>query len=101
VNRNTFAGMMAMGVVCAAAIAYSRFLARRRELGAAWAAVTAILVVGLVLSKSRGGAVAAGVGLLLLPLLHRGKGSLAAAAAVLVAGAIGIALADPTVLARP
>ncbi|HLY11807.1 MAG TPA: O-antigen ligase family protein, partial [Planctomycetota bacterium] len=99
VGRNTFAGVMAMGAVGSAALAYSRFLGRRRlESGVGWALATAFFLVALVLSKSRGGAVGAAVGLVLLPLLHRGRGSLAGAAAVLTAGAVGIALADPTVL---
>lgn len=99
VGRNTFAGVMAMGAVASAALASSRFLGRRRiESGVGWALATAFFLVALVLSRSRGGAVAAGVGLLLLPLVHRGRGSLAGAAAVLAAGAVGIALADPTVL---
>lgn len=99
VGRNTFAGAMAMGVVASAALAYSRFLGRRRvESGVGWALATAFFLVALVLSKSRGGAVGAAVGLVLLPLLHRGRGSFAGAAAVLAAGAIGVALADPTVL---
>jgi len=99
VGRNTFAGVMAMGTVASAALAYSRFLGRRRlESGVGWALATAFFLVALVLSKYRGGAVGAAVGLILLPLLHRGRGSLAGAAAVLAAGAIGIALADPTVL---
>jgi tetratricopeptide (TPR) repeat protein len=99
VGRNTFAGVMALGAVAAAALAYSRFLGRRRlESGVGWALATGFFLVALVLSKSRGGAVAAAVGLLLLPLLHRGRGSLAGAAALLAAGAVGIALADPTVL---
>ena len=99
VGRNTFAGVMAMGVVASAALAYSRFLGRRRlESGVGWALATAFFLVALGMSKSRGGAVGAAVGLVLLPLLHRGRGSLAGAAAVLAAGAVGIALADPTVL---
>jgi|SRR5882672_5176035 len=99
VGRNTFAGLMAMGAVAAAALAYARFIGRRRiEAGVGWALAAALFLVALVLSKSRGGAVAAAVGLLLLPLLHRGRGSLAGAGAVLALGAVGIALADPTVL---
>jgi len=100
VGRNTFGGVMAMGAVLSAALALARFLTRRRiDAGVGWALATAFFLVALVLSRSRGGAVAAAVGLLLLPLLHRGRGSLGAAAAVLAAGAVGIALADPTVLA--
>lgn len=99
VGRNTFAGVMAMGAVASAALAYARFLGRRRvESGVGWALATALFIVALVLSKSRGGAAAAALGLLLLPLLHRGRGSLAGAAALLAAGAVGVALADPTVL---
>jgi tetratricopeptide (TPR) repeat protein/O-antigen ligase len=99
VGRNTFAGVMAMGAVASAALAYTRFLGRRRlESGVGWALATAFFLVALVVSRSRGGVVAVAVGLLLLPLLHRGRGSLLGAAAVLAAGAVGVALADPTVL---
>ncbi len=100
VGRNTFAGLMAMGAVAAAALATSRFLGRRRlDSGIGWALAAAFFLVGLVLSKSRGGSVGPAVGLLLLPLLHRGRGSAAAALAVVAAGIIGVALADPSILA--
>jgi tetratricopeptide (TPR) repeat protein len=98
VNRNTFAGVMAIGIVAAAALAYSRFASRPREAGVAWAGVTALFIAGLILSGSRGGALGAGIGLVLLPLLHRGRSSLTGAAAILVAGGAGMLLADPTVL---
>jgi tetratricopeptide (TPR) repeat protein len=99
VNRNTFGGVMAMGAVAAASLAYARFVARRRiDAGMAWALAAALFLVALVLSRSRGGAVAAAVGLVTLPLLHRGRGSLTGALAVLLAGAVGVALADPSVL---
>src|ERR1043166_243303 len=107
VNRNTFAGVMAMGVVCAAALAYSRLAGwrrgatgsgRRLESGVGWALAAAIMALGIVLSKSRGGAVAAGVGILLLPFLHRGRASVVGALVVLLLGMGGVMLADPSVL---
>jgi cytochrome c-type biogenesis protein CcmH/NrfG len=98
VNRNTFGGVMAMAVVTSAALAYSRFLAGKRRVGLFWAVVSAVFVGALILSKSRGGAVGAAVGILLLPLLHRGRASLAGALAILVAGSVATVLADPTIL---
>jgi len=92
VNRNTFGGVMAMGAVAAAGLAVARVSTRR------WALAAALFLIAVVLSRSRGAAVAAGVGLVLLPLLHRGRGSLTGALAILAAGAIGVALADPSVL---
>jgi tetratricopeptide (TPR) repeat protein len=98
VNRNTLAGVLAMGIVAAAALTYSRFAGRRRDLGVAWALVTALFVAGLALSKSRGGALGAAVGLIALPFLYRGRASPAGAIAVFVAGAVGMLLADPAVV---
>lgn len=101
VNRNTFAGFCAMGVPVAAALAYSRFAwgrTRRIESGAAWALAAALLLLAVGLSRSRGGAIGAAVGLLLLPLLQRGGMQSAAALAVGAAGALGMMLADPGVL---
>jgi len=99
VSRNQFAGLMAMGVVAAAALSYSRLAwGRRIGSGITWALAAALLALALVLSRSRGGAVAAAAGLLLLPLLHRGGASAAAAGAVAALGALGVALADPAVL---
>jgi len=107
VNRNTFGGVMAMGVVVAAALAYSRFAWSRRgsegrksriESGILWAAAAALMAVGLILSKSRGSALGAVAGLVALPLLFRGRASALAAVAVAVVGAVGVALADPSVL---
>jgi tetratricopeptide (TPR) repeat protein len=99
VNRNSFAGVMAMGVAAAAGLAYARFVSVRRiDAGVGWALAAALFLVGLVLSRSRGGAVAAAIGLLSLPLLHRGRASLAGALVVLAAGGVGVALADPSIL---
>ncbi|HXX92401.1 MAG TPA: O-antigen ligase family protein, partial [Planctomycetota bacterium] len=103
VNRNTFGGMMAMGLVTAAALAYSRIAwpsRGRSRLGSGWvwSAVSAILVLGLVLSRSRGGALSAAVGIVLIPFLHKGKGSAIAAIGLIALAAAAAAIADPSVL---
>jgi O-antigen ligase/tetratricopeptide (TPR) repeat protein len=86
VNRNTFAGVMAMGIVAAVALRRGRI------------PVMALFAVALILSRSRGGAAGAALGLVLVPLLLRGRGSLAAAGAIVLAGGAGMLFADPTVL---
>jgi tetratricopeptide (TPR) repeat protein/O-antigen ligase len=98
VNRNTLAGILSMGIVASAAITVTRFTQRRRDLGAAWALATALLIAALVLSRSRGGALGVAVGLLVLPYLYRGRTSAAGAIAVFAAGAIAMFFADPKVL---
>jgi tetratricopeptide (TPR) repeat protein/O-antigen ligase len=74
VNRNSFAGMMGMGCVAAAALALSR-RGRFLEKGVVWAAVGLLFVICIVLSKSRGGAIstAAGFGIFFLLLSARRK----------------------------
>jgi O-antigen ligase/tetratricopeptide (TPR) repeat protein len=99
VNRNTFGGMMAMGIVMAGALAYSRFAWQKRvESGVAWAVVAAIFIFALVLSHSRGGALSAAVGVVMIPFLYKGRGSAFAAIGLVTAGAVAIAIADPSVL---
>jgi O-antigen ligase/tetratricopeptide (TPR) repeat protein len=99
VNRNTFAGVMAMGAVSAAGLAYAHFVGVRRfDAGLGWALAASLFLVALVLSRSRGGAVGVAVGLLLVPLLHRGRSSLLGALLVLAAGGMGVILADPSIL---
>jgi O-antigen ligase/tetratricopeptide (TPR) repeat protein len=108
VNRNTFGGLMAMGVVVASALAYSRFVWHRRRAGVtsatrldsgiAWTSVAGLFVVGLVISHSRGAATGAVVGMVLIPFLFKGRGSAAAAIGILGAGVVAVALADPSVL---
>jgi tetratricopeptide (TPR) repeat protein len=105
VNRNTFAGVMAMGFVVAAALAYSRFAwkkkkadGKRTESGLLWAAAAGLFAFALVLSKSRGGALGALAGLVALPFLFRGKASAGGTFAVVGLAAVGVALADPSVL---
>jgi O-antigen ligase/tetratricopeptide (TPR) repeat protein len=109
VNRNTFAGLMAMGIVMAAALGYSRFAwpkgrresgrgSPRIESGLRWSAGAALFVFALVLSHSRGGALSAAVGVVMIPFLYRGKGSAFAAIGLVAAGAVAVALADPSIL---
>jgi tetratricopeptide (TPR) repeat protein len=99
VSRNQFAGLMAMGLVATAALAYSRFAWKKRiAAGVGWSLAAALFATALVLSRSRGGAVAAAAGLVLLPLLHRGGTSAAAAGVVGAIAAAGVALGDPAIL---
>lgn len=111
VNRNTFGGVMAMGSVIAVALAYSRFAwsprtsvgqrgRTRVESGTFWALIAGLFIFCLVLSKSRGGALGAAAGIVMLPFLFRGKASSAAALGIVLAGAVAVALADPSILVR-
>lgn len=97
VNRNSFAGLMAMGVALAAGAAWGRFAHRRRgegrvsvvEAGLPWAVAAALFAAAIVLTKSRGGALAAGAGIaaLLFVLRGRTRGAAVAGGAVLAAAA--------------
>jgi O-antigen ligase/tetratricopeptide (TPR) repeat protein len=104
VNANTFGGVMAMALVVAVGLAYSRFAwrgpgsrERRVESGVLWALAAALFAFALVLSRSRGGAIAAAAGVLAIPFLHRGRASLTGALLVLAVGAAGVAFASPAV----
>jgi tetratricopeptide (TPR) repeat protein/O-antigen ligase len=105
VGRNNFGGLMAAGLVLAAARAWSRFSwpprresgrADRFEAGLGWALLAALLAAAVVASKSRGGALCAAGGLLLLPFLHRGRAAAAAAAGLLGLILLGFLVADPS-----
>jgi O-antigen ligase/tetratricopeptide (TPR) repeat protein len=115
VNRNSFAGLMGMGLVVATALAVSRFtwparrpgedarppLGRRLESGLGWALAAGLFAVALVLSKSRGGVLAALAGILLLPFFHRGRSSLGGVAALCGVGVLAVLAANPAgLLAR-
>ena len=115
VGRNNFAGLMAVGLVLAAVRAFGRFAwpaksgtadsrsrwLRRIEGGGWWVTAAALFTVALVLSKSRGGALAAVGGLALVPFFYRGRASVAGAAALLAVGACAIFVANPAgLLAR-
>ncbi len=113
VSRNNFAGLMAIGLVLAVARAYGKFAwpsrgsgstptsaskprwMRRVEGGWTWTLAAALFVVALVVSRSRGGALSAIGGLTLLPLFHRGRASLAGAAALLAVAALAVFVANP------
>ncbi|MBI3857679.1 MAG: O-antigen ligase family protein [Planctomycetes bacterium] len=109
VNRNSFGGLMALGLVLAAVRAYGRFAwplrggsdpgrprwMRRLEGGWGWALAAALFAVALMLSKSRGAVLAAVGGIALLPLLYRGRASVAGAAALLAVGGLAVFVANP------
>ncbi len=110
VNRNNFAGLMAMGVALAAGAAWGRFAHRRRgearvsvvESGLPWAVAAALFAAAIVLTKSRGGALAAGAGVAarVFVLKSRSRGAALAGGAVLAAAAavtIWAANAEPLI----
>jgi tetratricopeptide (TPR) repeat protein len=110
VGRNNFAGLLATGLVLAAGLAWARFTwpprraedsgaprwPQRLEAGLGWGLLAALFAVGIVLSKSRGGALAAGAGLLLLPFFYRGRASAVGAALIVVIGAGAFVIANPS-----
>lgn len=108
VGRNTFAGLMGMGLALSGALAWARFSwpprseesgpppwTRRLEAGLGWGLLAALFATAVVLSRSRGGALSAAAGLLLLPLLHRGRASAAGAALLAALGTGAFLLANP------
>ncbi|HEX7900658.1 MAG TPA: O-antigen ligase family protein [Planctomycetota bacterium] len=110
VNRNNFGGLCAMGLVLASALSTARFswpprredeasrpsLGRRAEAGLGWALLAALFSAAILLSHSRGAALAAIAGLVVLPFLHRGRASLAGLAAVLAAGTVAFVASNPS-----
>jgi tetratricopeptide (TPR) repeat protein/O-antigen ligase len=115
VSRNNFAGLMAIGLVLSAVRAAGRFAwpmrtgadpgrprwIRRAEGISVWVLATALFVMALVLSKSRGGALAAVGGLMLAPFFHRGRASAAGAVALMAVAACAAFVANPAgLLAR-
>jgi tetratricopeptide (TPR) repeat protein len=107
VGRNTFAGLMGMGLALAAGLAWARFSwpprmesgppswARRLEAGLGWGLLASLFATAVVLSRSRGGALSAAAGLALLPLFHRGRASGAGAALLAALGTGAFLLANP------
>ncbi|HLY08460.1 MAG TPA: O-antigen ligase family protein [Planctomycetota bacterium] len=107
VSRNNFGGLMAIAFVIAVARAWSRLAwparggdkprwIRRVEGGWMWTLTAFLFAVAIVASKSRGGALAAFGGLALLPLLHRGRASLAGIAALVAVAAVAVFVANPS-----
>jgi O-antigen ligase/tetratricopeptide (TPR) repeat protein len=106
VGRNNFAGLMAVGLVLSAALAWGRFSwplrkgedegkphwLRGLESGLGWGLAAALLSVALLLSKSRGGALSALGGLLLVPFIFRGRASAGGAFGLLAIVLGGVAL---------
>jgi O-antigen ligase/tetratricopeptide (TPR) repeat protein len=109
VSRNNFGGLMAIGLLLAVVRAYGRIAwpvrsgsdpgrprwMRRLESGTGWALAAALFAVALVLSKSRGGALAAAGGIALLPFFYRGRASVAGAAALAALGGVAVFVANP------
>jgi tetratricopeptide (TPR) repeat protein len=110
VNRNNFAGLCAMGLVLAAALAAARFswpprradessrpaLGRRIESGLGWALLAALFAAAILLSKSRGAALAAMAGLAVLPFLHRGRANASGMTALAAAGILTLVATNPS-----
>ena len=107
VSRNNFGGLMAIAFVIAVARAWARFAWPHRggdkprwircvEGGWHWALSAFLFAVALISSKSRGANLAAFGGLALLPLLHRGRASLAGIAALVAVAAVAVFVANPS-----
>jgi tetratricopeptide (TPR) repeat protein len=97
VGRNNFAGLCAVGLVLAAGLAWSRLArgSRKLEAGLGWVLAGVLCAIALLLSQSRGAALAALGGLLLLPLVDRGRLSAAAGAALAATAGLGFLIANP------
>ena len=109
VNRNSFAGLMAMGVALAAALAFRNIhYGRRRddslewnrriESGLLWALAAALFAAGIVISHSRGGTVAALAGLAAIPFLWRGRAGAAGILLLVLAAGGALLVAHPQAL---
>lgn len=110
VSPDNFGGLMAVGFIVSTVRAYSRFAwpvrrgeesgrprwIRRLESGSAWGLGAALFAVAIVLSKSRGAALAAIGSLVLVPFIFRGRASWAGATALAVLGGLAIFVANPT-----
>jgi tetratricopeptide (TPR) repeat protein len=98
VNRNSFAGLMGMGLAVAAAVAAGRFAwsrERRLEAGLPWALAAVLFVVAVIVTRSRGGALAAAAGIALLPFVLRDRAAGVALAGIVAAAAVVFFAADP------
>lgn len=109
VNRDSFGGLMALAIVLVAVQAYGRFAfstaageergrtpwANRLEGGIGWALAAGLFAVALVMSRSRGAVLAAAGGMLLLPLMFRGRASLVGAAVLSLLAALAAFIANP------
>lgn len=104
VNRNSFGGLMAIGLCFAVGLAMARFVRggpRRFEAAGLWCAAALAFGIGVVLSQSRGAALAALAGALLVPFAARGRAIAAGAATLAALSVVAIILVDPVgLLAR-
>lgn len=109
VNRNNFAGLCGMGLLLAGGLAAARFTwpprrsedertstARRLEAGLGWALLASLFATALLLSKSRGGVLAALAGLGVLPFLHRGRAGGMGLLALVAAAVVAFVAANPS-----
>jgi tetratricopeptide (TPR) repeat protein len=113
VNRNSFAGLMGMGLAVATGLAFRDFVEanrrvdlgrsaaswnRRVEKGLMWGLAVALFIACIVLSKSRAGACAAFTALLVVPLLSGGGSATLGVTALAVLGAGAMLVAQPEAL---
>jgi hypothetical protein len=104
VNRNSFGGLMSIGLCLAIGLAVSRFARggpKRLEAAGLWAVAAVFFAVCVLLSRSRGAAIAAAAGALVVPFAARGRAAVAGAAAAGILAVVAGLLAHPAgLLAR-
>jgi Flp pilus assembly protein TadD len=110
VNRNNFAGLMAMGLAAAAGLALRELYYgrprngngfgwnRRIETGLLWGLAGGLFVAAIVLSQSRGGAMAALTAVAAIPFLWRGRASTAGILGLFMTGGAFVLVAGPEAL---
>jgi O-antigen ligase/tetratricopeptide (TPR) repeat protein len=99
-NRNAFAGAMGLGLACAAGLAVTRLrwpprAGKHIEASLPWALAALLFAVCIVLSQSRGGAIATATALAAIPLLYRARRGLAGAFGMFAIGAVCIGVVNP------
>lgn len=105
VNRNSFAGLMSMGLAAAGGLSFmyiyynrDRAWSKRIETGLLWGLAAALFALSIVLSKSRGGTLAAVTAVLVIPFLWRGRPSALGVLCLLVIGIMAVMVANPGAL---
>ncbi len=92
VNRNSFAGLAGMGLIAVAALGFSS--PRRLDSRFAWGAIFVLFLVGIVLSKSRGGFLAAFAGLSVFVLFLRARKQVPSFLALFFLGSCAVLIAN-------